>query len=117
MIFSLLLGVEMNTFRSVKKLSSEKLMTSIIITVILLSLAGMPPLLGFASKWVAINCGVYLGSRLLRVGVLIVGSLISLFYYLRLCYLFVFSLYDLMVENSVGESFAGLLRDWFKGYR
>nr|URF21491.1 NADH dehydrogenase subunit 2 [Clithon corona] len=116
MIFGLLLGVEMNTFSSVKKLSSEKLMASIVMTVILLSLAGMPPLLGFASKWVAINCGIYLGSSLLSIGVLIVGSLMSLFYYLSLCYLFVFSLYDLMVENSVGEGLAGLLRDWFKGY-
>ena len=111
MIFRLLLGVEINTFRRVKKLRSEKLMASIVITVILLSLAGIPPLLGFASKWVAINCGIYLGSWLLRIGILIVGSLMRLFYYLRLCYLFVFSLYDLMVENSVGEGFAGLLRD------
>ena len=116
MIFRLLLGVEINTFSSVKKLSSEKLIASIVITVILLSLAGMPPLLGFASKWVAINCGIYLGSSLLRVGVLIVGSLIRLFYYLRLCYLFVFSLYDLIVENSIREGLSGLLRDWFKGY-
>ena len=111
MIFRLLLGVEINTFSSVKKLSSEKLIASIVITVILLSLAGIPPLLGFASKWVAINCGIYLGSSLLRVGVLIVGSLIRLFYYLRLCYLFVFSLYDLIVENSIREGLSGLLRD------
>jgi len=53
---------------------------------------------------VAINCGVYMGSRLLAVGILIVGSLMSLFYYLRLCYLFIFSLYDLSEERSKKES-------------
>nr|YP_010546353.1 NADH dehydrogenase subunit 2 [Nerita costata]UYI29869.1 NADH dehydrogenase subunit 2 [Nerita costata] len=116
MIFGILLTVEMNTFGSVKKLSSEKLMTSIVMTVILLSLAGMPPLLGFSSKWVAINCGVYLGSSLLGIGVLVVGSLMSLFYYLSLCYLFIFSLYDLGLESSGSESFAGMMREWFKGY-
>nr|ANZ03417.1 NADH dehydrogenase subunit 2 [Theodoxus fluviatilis] len=116
MIFGLLLCIEMNTFGSVKKLSSEKLMASVVMSVILLSLAGMPPLLGFASKWVVISCGVYLGSSFFSVGVLIIGSLMSLFYYLSLCYLFIFSLYDLTMEGTVGGSFASLLRDWFKGY-
>ena len=53
----------------------------IILGVILLSLAGMPPLTGFIGKWIGItalaNRGVYL-----VVLFLLLGSLINLFYYL-----------------------------------
>lgn len=116
-VFRILLSVDINTFSRVKKLSREKLGLSLVISITLLSLAGLPPLLGFSSKWVAINCGVYMGSRLLAVGILIVGSLMSLFYYLRLCYLFIFSLYDLSEERSKKESSFEFLWNWFGGYK
>jgi len=116
-VFGVLLSVEINTFRRVKKLSGEKLGLSVVMSVILLSLAGLPPLLGFSSKWVAINCGVYSRSRLLVLGILILGSLIRLFYYLRLCYLFIFSLYDLVAEGSKKGRLFDFLWDWFENYK
>ena len=53
------------------------------VMIILLSLAGLPPLVGFISKWVVLLVGA---SRTLYpwLGILILGSLMSLFYYLGL---------------------------------
>ena len=50
---------------------------------ILLSLAGLPPLMGFISKWVVLLVSA---SRTLYplLGLLILGSVMSLFYYLSL---------------------------------
>lgn len=53
------------------------------VMMMLLSLGGLPPLLGFISKWVVITVGVS-GPWLFVLFVLILGSLIRLFYYLRL---------------------------------
>ncbi len=49
-VFRILLSVDINTFSRVKKLSREKLGLSLVISITLLSLAGLPPLLGFSSK-------------------------------------------------------------------
>ena len=53
------------------------------VMVILLSLAGLPPLVGFISKWIVLL--VSRSSSLFPLlGLLVLGSLISLFYYLSL---------------------------------
>lgn len=52
------------------------------IMVILLSLAGLPPLIGFISKWVVLLVAAP-GALYPWLGVLILGSVIRLFYYLR----------------------------------
>jgi NADH:ubiquinone oxidoreductase subunit 2 (subunit N) len=57
-----------------------------ILVVTLLSLGGFPPLLGFVYKWTIFQ-GLLRGRSLLLCGYLILMSLISLFFYLRLCYL------------------------------
>jgi len=55
------------------------------ILIIFLSLGGLPPMLGFISKWVAITVGI--SSRIsLFVFFLILGSVIRLFYYLSLLF-------------------------------
>nr|YP_010233761.1 NADH dehydrogenase subunit 2 [Brunneifusus ternatanus]QTA29861.1 NADH dehydrogenase subunit 2 [Brunneifusus ternatanus] len=51
--------------------------------LLLLSLGGLPPLLGFVSKWTVITSGSE-GSWALIIFALILGSLMSLFYYLSL---------------------------------
>nr|QHD26830.1 NADH dehydrogenase subunit 2 [Hemifusus tuba] len=51
--------------------------------LLLLSLGGLPPLLGFTSKWVVITSGSE-SSWALIIFALILGSLMSLFYYLSL---------------------------------
>nr|YP_009860909.1 NADH dehydrogenase subunit 2 [Nassarius siquijorensis]QKI31781.1 NADH dehydrogenase subunit 2 [Nassarius siquijorensis] len=53
------------------------------IMLLLLSLGGLPPLLGFISKWLVIMSSVS-GPWMPAVFVLILGSLMSLFYYLSL---------------------------------
>nr|UFI48628.1 NADH dehydrogenase subunit 2 [Haliotis ovina] len=57
---------------------------------ILLSLGGMPPLLGFAAKWTAISFSCIISSPAL-VFPLLLGSLMSLFYYLTLLFSMTFS--------------------------
>ena len=53
------------------------------IILLLLSLGGLPPLLGFVSKWLVVTVSVE-GPWTWAIFVLIIGSLIRLFYYLRL---------------------------------
>nr|QTT61160.1 NADH dehydrogenase subunit 2 [Tritia sp. e LAG-2017] len=56
---------------------------AISIMLLLLSLGGLPPLLGFVSKWLVITVSVS-GPWTLAIFLLILGSLMSLFYYLSL---------------------------------
>nr|YP_005351161.1 NADH dehydrogenase subunit 2 [Tegula brunnea]AFB78111.1 NADH dehydrogenase subunit 2 [Tegula brunnea] len=74
----------------------------------LLSLGGMPPLLGFVGKWMAIwfCCKEFWP---LSVGLLLVGSLISLSYYLSLLFsIFLFSGVELSFNSNL-QSMSGLL--------
>nr|QTT61199.1 NADH dehydrogenase subunit 2 [Tritia pfeifferi] len=56
---------------------------SLTIMLLLLSLGGLPPLLGFISKWLVIAVSVS-GPWTFAIFILILGSLMSLFYYLSL---------------------------------
>nr|YP_005089100.1 ND2 gene product [Liriomyza huidobrensis]AEO51710.1 NADH dehydrogenase subunit 2 [Liriomyza huidobrensis] len=51
----------------------------------LLSLGGLPPFLGFIPKWLVIQ-SLILSKQFLVMTILIVSALISLFFYLRMCY-------------------------------
>ena len=53
------------------------------VMVMLMSLAGLPPLLGFISKWIVLLSAAS-SSLFPLLGLLVLGSLISLFYYLSL---------------------------------
>nr|YP_009509802.1 NADH dehydrogenase subunit 2 [Cominella adspersa]AXF46418.1 NADH dehydrogenase subunit 2 [Cominella adspersa] len=70
---------------SMKNINNLKTSSSMQISVmlLLLSLGGLPPLLGFISKWVVITLSTS-GPWTPIVFVLILGSLMSLFYYLSL---------------------------------
>nr|YP_010577078.1 NADH dehydrogenase subunit 2 [Tristichotrochus unicus]UZN92196.1 NADH dehydrogenase subunit 2 [Tristichotrochus unicus] len=59
--------------------------TNAMLTFLLLSLGGMPPLLGFLGKWLAI-WSASTSSSILLVIPLLTGSLVSLFYYLALLF-------------------------------
>nr|YP_009651563.1 NADH dehydrogenase subunit 2 [Amphiura digitula]QDA81587.1 NADH dehydrogenase subunit 2 [Amphiura digitula]QHT54245.1 NADH dehydrogenase subunit 2 [Amphiura digitula] len=63
----------------------------ILVILSLLSLGGLPPLIGFMYKWF-IFLGLLSGGQYLVCGYLIVMSIISLFYYLRISY-YLYSLY------------------------
>lgn len=55
------------------------------ILILFLSLGGLPPILGFISKWVAITTGIN-SSLMAFLFFLILGSVMSLFYYLSLLF-------------------------------
>lgn len=56
-----------------------------------LSLGGLPPLLGFLSKWLILQ-ELSLNSHLLIATLLVRARLISLFFYLRICYVILLTL-------------------------
>uniref|UniRef100_UPI00315D706B NADH dehydrogenase subunit 2 n=1 Tax=Voluta musica TaxID=3169513 RepID=UPI00315D706B len=68
------------------------------VMLLFLSLGGLPPLLGFVSKWLVIMIGTS-NSYLLFLLALMLGSLMSLFYYLSLFFSMVLS--NLKKENLV----------------
>nr|YP_009509776.1 NADH dehydrogenase subunit 2 [Kelletia lischkei]AXF46392.1 NADH dehydrogenase subunit 2 [Kelletia lischkei] len=70
------------SMKNINNLKSSGFM-QLTIMLLLLSLGGLPPLLGFISKWLVIVVGSK-GPWTPMVFVLILGSLMSLFYYLSL---------------------------------
>nr|YP_010471451.1 NADH dehydrogenase subunit 2 [Brillia bifasciata]UVG40790.1 NADH dehydrogenase subunit 2 [Brillia bifasciata] len=64
---------------------SHNMMTKFIILVPLLSLGGLPPFLGFFPKWMIIEHLVFLNSFFILF-ILMMFTLITLFFYLRICY-------------------------------
>nr|YP_010983157.1 NADH dehydrogenase subunit 2 [Fulgoraria rupestris rupestris]WOJ51889.1 NADH dehydrogenase subunit 2 [Fulgoraria rupestris rupestris] len=64
--------------------------TQLGVMILFLSLGGLPPLLGFISKWLVVMVSTS-NSYLLFLLVLIIGSLMSLFYYLSLFFSMILS--------------------------
>nr|QFG38933.1 NADH dehydrogenase subunit 2 [Austrofusus glans] len=82
---SLFMGLWYNDSGSMKNINSLKNSSFMHLTVmfLLLSLGGLPPLLGFISKWlVIVVCTT--GPWTYVIFIMILGSLMSLFYYLSL---------------------------------
>nr|YP_010547141.1 NADH dehydrogenase subunit 2 [Maoricolpus roseus]UYK51655.1 NADH dehydrogenase subunit 2 [Maoricolpus roseus] len=75
--------------------------------VMLLSLGGLPPLLGFIPKWAVVSTGTSTGFWGLLL-VLIAGSLMSLFYYLSLFFSEVLSMkVDLDLKEEINSNKLG----------
>nr|ATZ69785.1 NADH dehydrogenase subunit 2 [Conus pulcher]ATZ69798.1 NADH dehydrogenase subunit 2 [Conus byssinus] len=70
----------------------------LVIMLLLLSLSGLPPLLGFVSKWLVVFMGSS-GPFSFILFLLILGSLMSLFYYLSLFFSFFLNFF----KNNSGE--------------
>nr|QLH57038.1 NADH dehydrogenase subunit 2 [Conus canariensis] len=70
----------------------------LVIMLLLLSLSGLPPLLGFVSKWLVVFIGSG-GPFSFILFLLILGSLMSLFYYLSLFFSFFLNFF----KNNNGE--------------
>nr|YP_010318371.1 NADH dehydrogenase subunit 2 [Amalda mucronata]ULC82864.1 NADH dehydrogenase subunit 2 [Amalda mucronata] len=81
MFMSLWYG-DSGSMKDISNLKSSNFM-QMSIMMLLLSLGGLPPLLGFVSKWLVITSGVET-PWLFIIFLLIMGSLLSLFYYLSL---------------------------------
>nr|QOW07339.1 NADH dehydrogenase subunit 2 [Costapex baldwinae] len=73
---------DLGTMKNISNMSFFSFM-QMSVMILLLSLSGLPPMLGFISKWLVIMAGSQ-GSLVLILSFLILGSLMSLFYYLSL---------------------------------
>nr|QTI82505.1 NADH dehydrogenase subunit 2 [Ministrombus variabilis] len=81
-IFTSLWYMDLSSMKSLVKFNQKKVL-EMGIMVMLMSLGGLPPLLGFVSKWLVVSTSM--SSALWGVlFFLILGSLLSLFYYLSL---------------------------------
>nr|UYX57277.1 NADH dehydrogenase subunit 2 [Rhipicephalus linnaei]UYX57290.1 NADH dehydrogenase subunit 2 [Rhipicephalus linnaei] len=83
-IYNIIINCKMVNFNSLNNLTSSKMSVKMKNTMIMsmMSLAGMPPFLGFFMKIVAI---LYLiKMNLIFITILIISSLINLFFYLRI---------------------------------
>nr|YP_010536705.1 NADH dehydrogenase subunit 2 [Trochus sacellum]UYC29877.1 NADH dehydrogenase subunit 2 [Trochus sacellum] len=85
-VFMALWNAEKSFFSQTSTMKTEfPKMNEISLILMLLSLGGMPPLLGFLGKWLAIWSSCMTSSYLV-ITPLLTGSLISLFYYLSLLF-------------------------------
>nr|AAR13389.1 NADH dehydrogenase subunit 2 [Phoronis architecta] len=82
-VFIFLIKLDINSMKAFQVSVSETVLNKGIFFLALLSLAGLPPLLGFFPKMVGMMLMVE-GNFLLLVLFLILGSVMSLFYYLNL---------------------------------
>nr|WHM50484.1 NADH dehydrogenase subunit 2 [Helicostoa sinensis] len=83
-IFLSLWGSNFNLIKNSIMLTNNS--KNLIATMILfLSLAGLPPMLGFTSKWTVITSATSL-TMWMPLFILVLGSVLSLFYYLNLSY-------------------------------
>nr|YP_003359426.1 NADH dehydrogenase subunit 2 [Haliotis tuberculata tuberculata]ACL81484.1 NADH dehydrogenase subunit 2 [Haliotis tuberculata tuberculata] len=90
-LFANLWTSDTKSFRHIGTLKNETAkLNQLTLIFILLSLGGMPPLLGFAAKWTAISFSCIISSPAL-IFPLLLGSLMSLFYYLTLLFSMTFS--------------------------
>jgi len=82
-IFLTLWYINLNNVKNLTDLITPDPWKTLSIIVMLLSLAGLPPLLGFISKWVVVSSSIS-SNFWIFLFFLILGSVIRLFYYLRL---------------------------------
>lgn len=80
-LFLYLFFLNASSRKSISSTISSDMFSLIILTLLLLSLGGLPPLTGFIPKWLVISSF----QTLITPFILILGSLINLFYYLNIC--------------------------------
>nr|YP_010400307.1 NADH dehydrogenase subunit 2 [Purpura bufo]UQS76006.1 NADH dehydrogenase subunit 2 [Purpura bufo] len=98
-MFMSLWGVDLSTMKDISSLKNFSFM-QVSVMLFLLSLGGLPPLLGFVSKWLVILVSSS-GPFFFTLFALILGSLMSLFYYLSLF----FSVFLTNMKESTASSF------------
>nr|WIM50761.1 NADH dehydrogenase subunit 2 [Conus ventricosus] len=108
-ITSLFVSLWLKDFSAMKDVSSLKHFKAyhLVIMLLLLSLSGLPPLLGFVSKWLVVLVSSSSPFSFI-IFLLILGSLMSLFYYLSLFFSFFLNSFknnnselDVVVSKSV----------------
>nr|YP_009707859.1 NADH dehydrogenase subunit 2 [Pseudocleopatra dartevellei]QEU52728.1 NADH dehydrogenase subunit 2 [Pseudocleopatra dartevellei] len=90
-VFLSLWALDLGSLSNLGSLNKKNSNGAFSFMVMLLSLGGLPPFLGFISKWVVVNLAMSTDSWGFLF-ILIIGSLLSLFYYLNLFFSEVLSL-------------------------
>lgn len=98
-LFSTLWLLNTSSIKRLRNLVLSNTRAAFTLIIIMLSLAGLPPLVGFISKWVVI-LSTTLSVYWLLVFILLLGSVISLFYYLTLYFSILLSLNSSSFFNS-----------------
>lgn len=81
-LFILLNTINLTTSKQLRKITLISPITQLLISILLISLAGLPPLTGFIPKMLAIMMLANYSTPLIII--LIIGSLINLFFYLNI---------------------------------
>ena len=82
----LLNSSQLSNLRQSSSISSPSSTLQLSLLIILLSLGGLPPLLGFLSKWIVIEQLMSASNFSILLLLLLLGSLINLFYYLNVTF-------------------------------
>jgi NADH:ubiquinone oxidoreductase subunit 2 (chain N) len=83
--FSIVFWLESNNIRTIEEyggLKDRNLFAAVTLTILMLSMAGIPPLIGFAGKFILFSSAVYSNDVLLAV-IGIINSFISIYYYAK----------------------------------
>lgn len=81
-LFTMLTNLNISNMLGLKKIRESSVLKGILLSLPVLSLAGLPPFIGFIAKFLTIY--IILGNNLIIMAIYTLGfSIISLFYYLR----------------------------------
>nr|WHM51758.1 NADH dehydrogenase subunit 2 [Rugitermes flavicinctus] len=79
--------------------SKSKVVIKLMMFTTLLSLSGLPPFIGFLPKWIVIQMLIMNGLSFIMT-IMVLTSLMTLYYYLRMCYLSFIILHEEMKWSS-----------------
>jgi len=96
-------GQPITDIRSMSMLSKREPLTALALLVIMFSLAGVPPLVGFFGKFYVLTAAVEGGLTWLAVAG-VIASVIGAFYYIRIVYYMYFGQSDEPVETAMGPA-------------
>nr|YP_010827560.1 NADH dehydrogenase subunit 2 [Raptrix fusca]WFD61156.1 NADH dehydrogenase subunit 2 [Raptrix fusca] len=85
LIINLLLNSNLIYIQQTFNLLNNKKLMKTLVFISILSLGGLPPLLGFFPKWIIIELMIH-NSLIFTAFILVMSSLLTLFYYLRMMY-------------------------------
>nr|YP_011022641.1 NADH dehydrogenase subunit 2 [Xyloplax princealberti]WQM48564.1 NADH dehydrogenase subunit 2 [Xyloplax princealberti] len=84
-VFLILNELKIHSLISFNNLVYYNSWSSLVLTLVMLSLGGLPPLAGFLNKFVGLQC-LLENNLIISPIILIIGSLLSLYFYLRVSY-------------------------------
>ena len=103
-IFILIIWIQAKTVKSAAAGWTKTPIIAFLLALVLFSLAGLPPFLGFAPKWFILNQSVTHNIIILVIAA-IVANLITLFFYIRLLYHVLITLPPAAILSSIFTRF------------